>query len=453
MTEGGQAPAAETPAFSFMAYGQTNRLALSTNLNIADADLGKIGKIFLAFQHDNTWLFNNGSGWVSAGAEGIPAFAAGPLADQTIAVWQDQDMSSLVGGQLYVGYGVDERDMAANNKFAMVYDVPLATTAPMVTSTVIANGSRDVAINTAIAATFNVDMDPASINQDSVTVLRGTTPVLGNVRYSGKALVFQPLNPLLASASYTATIKGGSGGVRDLAGNALARDVVWRWTTQAPTTPQVVGTEIANGAMGVQVATPVVVKFSEAMQPATLSPATVAVVQGSQTVPGTIIYADNGLTFVPANPLQAGVSYTATIKGGADGARSAAGGALPSDFSWSWTTGRPDPAAALSAPTVVGTAIANGATGVANSAAITATFSEAMNAGSITMNNVLLRRDGTLVLGNVRYSNMSVTFEPLGGMLPNATYTATIKGGSGGVQDVTGTVLANDYVWRWTTGG
>src|SRR5262249_1401721 len=42
-----------------------------------------------------------------------------------------------------------------------------------------------------------------------------------------------PSSQLAASTTYTATIVGGSGGVKDLAGNALASNVVWSFTTGA----------------------------------------------------------------------------------------------------------------------------------------------------------------------------------------------------------------------------
>jgi hypothetical protein len=42
-----------------------------------------------------------------------------------------------------------------------------------------------------------------------------------------------PSAPLVASTTYTATVKGGSGGAEDLAGNALAGDVSWSFTTAA----------------------------------------------------------------------------------------------------------------------------------------------------------------------------------------------------------------------------
>jgi hypothetical protein len=46
-------------------------------------------------------------------------------------------------------------------------------------------------------------------------------------------VVFLPSNPLAGNTSYTATIKGGSGGAKDLAGNPLASDKIWSWTTAA----------------------------------------------------------------------------------------------------------------------------------------------------------------------------------------------------------------------------
>ena len=47
-----------------------------------------------------------------------------------------------------------------------------------------------------------------------------------------------PQSALAYGATYTATVKGGSGGVTDVAGNALAADVSWSFTTEA-SPPQV----------------------------------------------------------------------------------------------------------------------------------------------------------------------------------------------------------------------
>ena len=57
-----------------------------------------------------------------------------------------------------------------------------------------------------------------------------------------KKATLDPTADLEPSATYTATIKGGSGGVKDLAGNPLGADKTWSFTTAAP--PQ--GSQTAN---------------------------------------------------------------------------------------------------------------------------------------------------------------------------------------------------------------
>ena len=64
--------------------------------------------------------------------------------------------------------------------------------------------------------------------------------------------------------------------VKDLAGNALAVDAGWTFTTAAAdvTPPTVTGQSPASGASGVAPTTPVTATFSEAMNAATVTGST-----------------------------------------------------------------------------------------------------------------------------------------------------------------------------------
>jgi hypothetical protein len=91
---------------------------------------------------------------------------------------------------------------------------------------------------------------------------------------------------------------------------------------------------------------------------------------------------------------------------------------------------------------------ADGATGVA---VITASFSEAMTASSITTTSFTLSAPGpTPVTGTVSYnaSTYIVTFTPTSALTPNTDYTATITTGA---KDAAGNALASPYVWSFTT--
>jgi hypothetical protein len=84
-----------------------------------------------------------------------------------------------------------------------------------------------------IAATFSEAMDPLTINTTTFTLLQGTTVISGVVTYSGVTAAFKPTVNLAANTTYTATM---SIGAKDLAGNPLASNHVWSFTTGAAAT-------------------------------------------------------------------------------------------------------------------------------------------------------------------------------------------------------------------------
>ena len=112
---------------------------------------------------------------------------------------------------------------------------PGDTTAPTVTGTSPAAGATGVAVAANVTGTFSEAMDPATITSATFTLQAGTTTVPAAVTYSSTDRV-ATLNPdadLAAGTTYTATIRGGTGGVKDVAGNALASDRTWTFTTAA----------------------------------------------------------------------------------------------------------------------------------------------------------------------------------------------------------------------------
>ena len=97
-------------------------------------------------------------------------------------------------------------------------------------------------------------------------------------------------------------------------------------------------------------------------------------------------------------------------------------------------------------PTVVSVTPASGATGVAVTTVVTATFSEAMDASTITTSSFTL--DG--VAGSVSYNSgtYTATFTPSADLAYSTTYTATL---STAITDVAGNPLAAEYSWSFTT--
>jgi hypothetical protein len=110
-------------------------------------------------------------------------------------------------------------------------------TPPTVSSVSPAANATAVAVGTQVNAVFSEVLDPASITTASAFIQRGTTAVAATVSYnsSTSTLSLTPSSSLLNSTVYTVTLKGGTTGtvIRDLAGNAMAGDHVWSFTTAA----------------------------------------------------------------------------------------------------------------------------------------------------------------------------------------------------------------------------
>jgi len=307
--------------------------------------------------------------------------------------------------------------------------------APTVVSTVPLNGATAVAVNTAISASFSKAMNPATINATTFTLAGlGATSVGGTVSYSGSTATFTPTAVLANSTVFTATITTGA---QDLAGHALLANFVWSFTTAAP--PTVVSTIPVNGATAVAVSTTISATFSEAMNPATISAATLTLTgPGATPVAGTVTYAGTTATFTPSAVLTTSTSYTATIT---TGAKDSAGAPVATNVVWTFTTAPP--------ATVVSTIPVNEATAVAVNTAVSATFSDAMNPATINAATFTLTGPGaTPVAGTVTYAGNTATFTPTA-VLPTSTlYTATITTGA---RDPAGTALAANFVWTFTT--
>ncbi len=80
----------------------------------------------------------------------------------------------------------------------------------------------------------------ATVPFPSASPAPGPSDVPGVVSYVGTTATFTPTAPLAGTTTYTATITGGATGVRDVAGNPLASDVSWVFTTGADGTPPVI---------------------------------------------------------------------------------------------------------------------------------------------------------------------------------------------------------------------
>jgi O-glycosyl hydrolase len=216
-------------------------------------------------------------------------------------------------------------------------------------------------------------------------------------------------------------------------------------TPPPPTPPTVTSVTPANMSTGVAVNNATVTAtFSVAMNSSTISASSFTLTSQNGAVAGSVSYnaANSTATFTPTNALAYSTTYTATIT---TAAQNTSGTALASNYTWSFTT------ASAPAPMVTAITPANASNGVLITAAITATFNEAMNSSTITGSTFTLTpQGGSAVPSSVTYdsTSMTATLTPTSPLNYNTTYTATI---TTGVAASNGSALASNYTWTFTT--
>ena len=92
-----------------------------------------------------------------------------------------------------------------------------------------------ISTNETISATFNLEMDPSSINEETFTISDGSTNIDGTVSYDAgnRTATFQPSSVLQTDQSYMATL---STQIKSLVGMSLPYDMRWRFEV-APIQP------------------------------------------------------------------------------------------------------------------------------------------------------------------------------------------------------------------------
>src|SRR5439155_15567938 len=87
-----------------------------------------------------------------------------------------------------------------------------------------------------VRATFNEPVQPATVTATTFELREAAGAlVTASVSYdpATRTATLVPAVPLIGTSSYTARVRGGPADprVKDLAGNALAADVTWTFTT------------------------------------------------------------------------------------------------------------------------------------------------------------------------------------------------------------------------------
>jgi Bacterial Ig-like domain len=304
---------------------------------------------------------------------------------------------------------------------------------PTVTSVAPADGATDVAATANVEATFSKDMDTSTLTTSTFMLTKqgSSTPVGAAVNYDAttKKATLDPQEDLSADTTYTATVKGGTSGAKDSAGYPLASDKTWSFRTAAPADTTPPDTTIESGPSGTVSSTSASFVFSSSETGSSFECSLDGASYASCTSPEEYTnLADGSHTFYVKATDAAGNTGTAATQ------------------AWTVDTTR---------PTVSSVAPADGATDVAATANVEATFSKDMDTSTLTTSTFTLTKQGssTPVTAAVSYDSATkkATLNPNADLAANITYTATVKGGASGAKDAAGNPLASDKTWSLTT--
>ena len=391
------------------------------------------------------------------------------------------------------------------------------TTAPTVASTTPAAGATGVSTATQVVATFGEAMSAASISAASFELRDSNNAlVAATLTYDAgtRSAILAPAAALSGQSAYTVTVHGGATDPRakDAAGNALAANKTWSFTTGAaascpcdvfgpsvqPANPSIVdpqavelgvrftadvsgfvtgirfykgstntgthlghvwtnsgtllgsatfASETASGWQQVNFATPVAVAANTVYVASYFAP-------GGNYAANSAYFASSGVDNPPLHLLKDGVS-------GGNGVYAYGASSFPSS-SYNATNYWVEPvftkgtAADTTAPTVLATSPASNSTSEGVVSAITATFSEAIDASTVNASTMSLTTSlGAPVAGTVTYNSTSrtATFTPSFSLPSGAVFNVKLVGGATDprIKDVAGNALAGNVTWSFTT--
>ena len=307
----------------------------------------------------------------------------------------------------------------------------IVTTSPL-------NGATGVPINSVMEVQFSkrIDVLTAVPANFQITPLNGPA-ISGTVVTSadGLSATFTPSAPLVPGTLYFFNV---SGGITDLTGQAIIGigNTFITGVVAQGTGPQVTAVSPSNGSTGVPVNAKVAVQLNEPVEPLSVGANGIVVSAGGTAVAGTISISTDRtiLTFTPASLLAVSTVYTITVAGIEDVA-----GNLVTPLTSSFTTGASG-VADTTALTVSFTP-ANNATGIAVNTPITLTFNKAINATTVNTSSVQISAAGFSgqLAGTFNVNASTVTFTPAT-VLPGNTRISILL--ESPLQDVAGNVMA-----------
>lgn len=325
-------------------------------------------------------------------------------------------------------------------------------TAPTIVAATVAEGATGVSASQPLGITFSEAIDPTSVTTTSAYLsdTYGTRYALVPT-VTRENLALQPVVDLPGDRSFVLVFAGGTGGVRDRAGNALAQ----RWTRGFRTATDTRGPTVrAVWPQALTGASPLLapqVTFDESVDPGSVEASSVVFTdQYSSLVPFRVEAnaSQRTLRIVPTSPLVTGHAYTVVLLGGSSAATDLTGNPLQGSATANFTVGSD-----TTPPGLVASSPADGATRISPNVGPTVTFSEALDPVTVSATTVRLTRNGVLVSATVALANGNtrIVLAPGSMLAASASYQIEIASGPYGVRDQAGNPLAADLVLHFTT--
>jgi len=222
-TSGGTTPLASA-SFASDSQPGWHQVALSSPVHLI------AGNTYVA-----SYLSSDGTYSAAAGFFNAP-FDAAPL----------HAPASSNGVYVYGGGNPTQTTAANSNYGADVVFVRADQTPPKVTAVAPADGAGAVDPSTAVTAGVDEPVDVSTVAGATFQLRDGAGALVpADVTYDAatRTATLRPRAPLAGLITYRATVKGGPAGVSDAAGNPLAQDRTWSFTTGLPLTGPTVGGE------------------------------------------------------------------------------------------------------------------------------------------------------------------------------------------------------------------
>jgi hypothetical protein len=332
-----------------------------------------------------------------------------------------------------------------------------STAGPTVTVSPV-NGATAIPLNAEVIVMSTVPLDVTTIGQNAIEVFDpSNSPVAGTitVQPGAQQINFVPTSALVASTIYTVKVNNFT----DANGNAVVPSTTTFTTGSAASNAGLTftGSNIVDGATGVSPTQPIILTFSQILDPTTVSSATLKVMSGwnsNYPLAGTYAVSGDQVTFTPTSPYPPGGQvYVGECGGPTDvlGDVFQNGNCYGQQLVYFTVVANAPDTTPL---TVVSVNPASGATNVRPDVSVSVTFNKSINPYTIfnNGNNALLFSGQSLQdRGSITMSadDRTITFN-VGALNQGTTYTIELP--AGGVADPSGNTLATTYTSSFIVG-